>query len=235
MEINFGREKIMPEQKANVNSTGKSGFVERLKEKAAGAVGFKGYVFYFFSSAQYRRIENGKEKIKDSGDVAESAKGNVTEGQYIDEKTGEFISKPTSCKMIPLPSLNPILRVRQTGESFTLNQPVFFIEGKPVWFVMRGYPHSLQMDFENNHFVEKGYSSEEIDAKNYSIYVNRVFRQSGISVNYLFITVVLVIIGILIAVMITTNIYQTKIDNLTNSTGGILALCRFFSQLTLVR
>ena len=135
-----------------------------------------------------------------------------------------FDDKFANAKMFPLPSLNPILRIRATGESFTLNEPAFYLEGKPVWFVKRNFPHSLKFEFLKEHLVERGYSASEIDAKNFSIYVNRIFRQASVSPSLVYIFISIIVIACLVTYLITSGYFQGIItglqETITTLQGG---------------
>ena len=49
-----------------------------------------------------------------------------------------------NCKLIPLPRIEPTLRIRNTGEVFQLGNPSFYLEGKPLFIVVRGIPYSIE-------------------------------------------------------------------------------------------
>lgn len=106
--------------------------------------------------------------------------------------------------MKPLTNIPPTLRWKNTSEMFKLDKPALYIDGLPVFLVLRGYPISISFSFiENNELVnmldekgnkikdndgkeimvkrkrltEKGQSSSEIEAQLRSMYVNNVFRK----------------------------------------------------------
>ena len=49
-----------------------------------------------------------------------------------------------NCKLIPLPRIEPTLKIRNTGEVFQLGNPSFYLEGKPLFIVVRGIPYSIE-------------------------------------------------------------------------------------------
>lgn len=83
-------------------------------------------------------------------------------------------------KLHPLTEVKSTLTIRSTAETFELGKPALFLEGKPLFIVIRGIPYSIELDITNDEtrkiLKEKGYSPSEIDAKINSIYVNRIFR-----------------------------------------------------------
>lgn len=59
-----------------------------------------------------------------------------------------YDSEKLEGKLYPLPRITPTLRIKETAEIFSLDFPAFYIEGKPVFFVFRGYPLTIGFDFK---------------------------------------------------------------------------------------
>lgn len=86
-----------------------------------------------------------------------------------------------NCKLFPLPEVKATVRIASFGETFELGKPAMFLEGKPLFIVVREIPYSIELSLITNKkrskvLQEKGYTPSEIDAKINSIYVNRIFR-----------------------------------------------------------
>jgi len=91
-----------------------------------------------------------------------------------------------NCKLFPLPEVKSTVRISSYSETFQLGKPAMFLEGKPLFIVVREIPYSIELelidnDERNKLLTEKGYTPSEIDAKINSIYVNRIFRAKRLS------------------------------------------------------
>lgn len=109
--------------------------------------------------------------------VKKEVSANIFEGYCLYLYDNENLN----CKMFPLQSIQPTLRIKASNETFALDNPAFYIEGKPVFICLRGNPISISMELMDKNarkiLIEKGYSASEIDAKINSIYTNNIFRK----------------------------------------------------------
>lgn len=80
-------------------------------------------------------MKNLKEKIDSSLKKFLSFAGYVL---YI------YNRESMNCKLIPLPKIEPVLRIRNTGEVFQLGTTSLFLLGKPLFVVLRGVPYALE-------------------------------------------------------------------------------------------
>lgn len=105
------------------------------------------------------------------------------------------------CKLHPLTEIKPTCRVNSTSETFQLGKPAFFIDGKPLFVLVRGIPYSIELKLldkkERKRLDEKGYSASEIDAKVNSIYTNQIFRAKRLNKNDIIIFVLSIITSVL--------------------------------------
>ena len=116
-----------------------------------------------------------------------------------------FMNKK-NCIYITLRKIHPVIRLKKTNEVFKLEKPSFFISGKPIWILKRGNPISIKMELDFEQYVEKGYSSDEIDAKINSIYTNSIFRRNFINKT----TIITLILSNIISIMSTYIIMGVK-------------------------
>ncbi|GAG38239.1 unnamed protein product, partial [marine sediment metagenome] len=101
-----------------------------------------------------------------------------------------------------IPYIAPTLRIRDKNEVFHLGEPALFWDGIPVFVVVRGIPFSLTLDLSKVNvwdknkslIIPKGLSSDEIDAKIHSLYVNRIFRQHTLTPIQMFMIILLMIV-----------------------------------------
>jgi hypothetical protein len=89
------------------------------------------------------------------------------------------------CKLLPLTEIKPTCRINSTAETFQLGKPAMFIDGKPLFVLIRDIPYSIELelltDKTREYIKEKGYSASEIDAKINSVYTNRIFRSKRLN------------------------------------------------------
>lgn len=126
-------------------------------------------------------------------------------------------------KVIPLIYAFPILDIVNLKEFYYLQKPTMFIDGKPIWFVIRGIPISIEFKLKNvsykdgqteslNNFLReieiKGYKPEEIKAKLQSMYAVYLFGKKHLSIkDYLFFILIIIVIG-LIEYLIISSMYS---------------------------
>lgn len=124
-------------------------------------------------------------------------------------------------KLHPLPEIPPTIRIKSTGEKFELGKPAFFIDGKPLFVLLRGIPFSIEIEIKNSKYKiknengekipiieNKGYSANEIDAKLNSIYVNRIFRAKSLTTTH----IIIFILSLLSSVLITSMFWMIYTD-----------------------
>lgn len=158
-----------------------------------------------------------------------------------------FDSDNLTGMMKPLTSIPPTLRWKNTSEMFKLDKPALYIDGLPVFLVLRGYPISISFQFiENNEMVnmldekgqkvldkdgkeimikrkrltEKGQSSSEIEAQLRSMYVNNVFRKKMMDSTVWIVFVLWSLLCIIITYVVCEIILNPKTPS-TDSTGII--------------
>ena len=121
-----------------------------------------------------------------------------------------------NCKLIPLPRLDPTLRIKTTGEVFQLGRPSLYIEGKPLFIIIRGFPFSIDIKLNENRdkLIERGYNPAEIDARIHSIYTQRIFRAPKITLQSIVIVFLLILSSCLVTYMITSMYFQSIIEQL---------------------
>ena len=129
-------------------------------------------------------------------------------------------------EIIPLPKIPPILRIKSSQELIALGKPTMTLEGKQVFFMVRGLPYSIESKIEPQKitdddikylksigltknqldtmterffFTMKGFSASDIDAKLNSIYIQKLTRP-----NKLIFTNIMIILLIMFSTSITT-------------------------------
>ena len=98
------------------------------------------------------------------------------------------------------------IRIKSTKETFNIEKPAFYNNGKPVFICVRGNPNSVSLEFLENKLIEKGYTSAEIDAKIHSIYVNRIFRRTFLNKD----SIILLILSNIISILVTSMYFMVK-------------------------
>lgn len=102
-----------------------------------------------------RRTVSNKKPIKENALDLMGFKGYVLYFYDITQK---------NCEIYPLVSIQPVLKIRATGETFNLNKPAFYLKGKPVFIVSRNFPISRNI-FELKIWDDVGFTEEEITEK----------------------------------------------------------------------
>ncbi|HEC92910.1 MAG TPA: hypothetical protein ENI51_07980 [Candidatus Atribacteria bacterium] len=125
-------------------------------------------------------------------------------------------------KLIPLPRLQSTLRIKNTGEVFNLGKPSMYLEGKPLFIVVREIPFSIDLELDKNRLYEKGYSASEIDAKIHSIYTQRIFRPPRITFQAVILIILTILTSCLITYMLTAMYYNSIIEALKEGKEAML-------------
>lgn len=117
-------------------------------------------------------------------------------------------------RLIPLPKIKPLLELKSKNELYKLEKIAYYLNGKPVFLLVRGIAFSLELEKLENTLRIKGYSADEIQAKLNSIYVNSIFRKGSLQFkDYL----VLILTNIIVA--LTTYII-TYFSVMSSSIGA---------------
>lgn len=113
-------------------------------------------------------------------------------------------------KLIALPQHEPATDLKTTQEVFNLGKPCLFLEGKPLYLVVREIPYSINLELEKHKAIlkEKGYDSQEIKAKIHSIYTYFVFGISRINIQFIVSMILIVICTVLTTFMLTGMYYK---------------------------
>lgn len=107
--------------------------------------------------------------------------------------------KNLNIKIIPLTKINPILDLVNVKEFYFLYRPAMFIDGKPIFLIIRGIPFSFELQLlkDDSNLVKqielKGYSSSEIRALLRSGYTTYLFGRPSLSLAQLLYLVFLII------------------------------------------
>ena len=120
-----------------------------------------------------------------------------------------------SAKLLGITEVNPVLHIRTTKELYLMENPIFIIDGKPIFMIIRGIPYSLEIILNVNRsqhffFKLKGYTPTEIHAKIRSIYTNVLYRQNP-SMKFYFYMICLMTIEALSCHIIYSNYYEARI------------------------
>lgn len=129
-------------------------------------------------------------------------------------------------KVIPLLFAYPILDIVNLKEFYYLQRPSIFIEGIPIWIIIRGIPVSVELNIRNvkltddngnriskkvDDFIReievKGYSPDEIRAKLESMFATYLFGKPTWTLrDYLMFALILIVCG-LIEYLIISSIF----------------------------
>lgn len=129
-------------------------------------------------------------------------------------------------RLFPSKEIKPIFESKSFKEIYYLDKVCYYLDGKPVFLVVRGVPYSLEFAKLQENLTIKGYSASEIEAKINSIYVNSVFRKSAFTFReYLSWLLSLLVCGLSVYILTYFSVsaqYQQNQTIPTNSTvvGG---------------
>jgi len=120
-----------------------------------------------------------------------------------------------SAKLLGITEINPVVHIRNTKELYLIQNPIFVIDGKPIFMVIRGIPYSLEIILNVNKsqyffFELKGYTATEVHAKIKSIYTNVLYRQSPSLKFYLTMLLLMIIEGLMFHI-IYSNYYLSMV------------------------
>jgi len=121
-----------------------------------------------------------------------------------------------SAKLLGITEINPVLHIRNTKELYLVENPIFVIDGKPIFMVIRGIPYTLEIILNVNKsqhffFELKGYTATEVHAKIKSIYTNVLYRQSPSLKFYLTMFLLMIIEGLALHILYA-NYYAEQIQ-----------------------
>lgn len=107
-------------------------------------------------------------------------------------------------RLYPLPLIKPSIELREFSETYALDKVAYYLDGKPVFLVIRGIPYSMEIEQTEKNLTLKGYTASEIQAKLNSVYVNNVFRKGTLQFkDYLVLILSNVITGLSIYIITT--------------------------------
>lgn len=105
-------------------------------------------------------------------------------------------------KLYPISKIKPIIEFKEYKEIYKLDSVAYYLNGKPVFLLLRGIPFSLEMKETEQILTLKGYSASEIEAKINSIYTNHVFRKGSLQFkDYLVLLLTNIITGLAIYII----------------------------------
>lgn len=136
-----------------------------------------------------------------------------------------------SAKLLGITEINPVVHIRNTKELYLIENPIFVIDGKPIFMVIRGIPYSLEIILNVNKsqhffFELKGYTSTEIHAKIKSIYTNVLYRQSPSLKFYLTMFLLMIIEGLALHI-VYANYYEQELQK-EKKGSLIIPISRYF-------
>ena len=165
-------------------SKGVSNFKAEVKKTTQSFIGMQGKLFYFWNKGQSPNFE-------------------VKNLPYIDSE----------------------VEISDKNEIYQLGEPACFWDGVPCFFVIRGVPFSIKLDFtviptikdnidrndianmyidkDKNVVIPAGLRPSDIHAKVKSPFIQRLFRQHGLSPNQILTIILMLIITALTTYMIT--------------------------------
>jgi hypothetical protein len=99
------------------------------------------------------------------------------------------------------------LEISRYGETYDISKTAFYIDGKPVFLIIKDIPMSLEFkefDKKAKSFELKGYSAAEINSRINSVYVNTIFRKGNLQFkDYLVILLSNIITGLVVYILTT--------------------------------
>lgn len=119
-------------------------------------------------------------------------------------------------KIIPLREINPVLDIVNLKEMYFLYRPALFIDGNPVFLLIRGIPISFELKLIKNDNVIKeieldGYTASEVRAKLRSGYTTYIFGKPSLSLQQLLFIIFLIISLLLLEYIIISTIFRSLI------------------------
>ena len=125
-------------------------------------------------------------------------------------------------KLVEIEDLTSIVTFKDSEEKIKLDEPAFYLRDKPVFIVVRGNPLSIKLELLEESFVEKGYSSDEINAKIESIYTNEIFKRKFVSTEWIVAWILSIFLSIAATLLITLlSTGGAVLPGNATTTGGI--------------
>ena len=122
--------------------------------------------------------------------------------------------KNLNIKIIPLTKINPILDLTNVKEFYFLYRPAMFIDGKPVFLVIRGIPLSFELKLlkDDSNMVKQieldGYSASEVRALLRSGFTTYLFGKPNMSLTQMLYFIFLVISIMLVEYIVLSTIFM---------------------------
>lgn len=116
-------------------------------------------------------------------------------------------------KIIPLTNVNPVLDITNTKEFYYLYRPALFIDGKPIFLIIRGIPISFELKLikDNSNLIQSielaGYTPQEIRAKLKSGHSTYIFGKPNLSLSQLLWIIFLMVSICLIEYIVISSIF----------------------------
>lgn len=105
----------------------------------------------------------------------------------------------------PMQRIEPVLVISKFKQMFKVDKPSRMLNGKPVFTFVSHYPVSIQYEMirdENRvKLKEKGYTSDDLHAKIYSLYVNKIFRKGTLDSNVIIIFILSILGSVLATIL----------------------------------
>lgn len=115
----------------------------------------------------------------------------------------------------------------ETNERFELDKPAFYLEGKPIWILIRGLPFSLEFeDFDSKKMKDltiKIPSASEIEIKAKSLYTKMIFGKKMYDSSIYLITMLICVLVGLIVHLIDRIYFENKINEILNPTNNTIS------------
>ena len=121
--------------------------------------------------------------------------------------------KNLNIKIIPLLQINPILDLSNVKEFYFLYRPAMFIDGKPIFLLIRGIPLSFELNIikDTNNMLSQiqlaGFTAQETRALLKSGFTTYLFGKPMLTLNQLLFLVFLFITCQLIQYIVLTSIF----------------------------
>ncbi len=135
-----------------------------------------------------------------------------------------FDIRKMECRLKGLPKLASHITYSETNEKFQLDKPSFFLNGKPVWMVIRNFPLSIDfedmnLDSEISKLKFRLPTASEIEAKTKSLYAKMIFGKKMIDSTYFLISFLLcVLVGLVVHLIDRIMFSQKPSESITNAT-----------------
>lgn len=120
-----------------------------------------------------------------------------------------YNDKHLESTIFPIPVITNNFRLKSTQETFSLGKASYYLNGKPVYVLVRKIPFSIpfRLRYSKRYKMvlqDKGYTSDQIDAILNSIHVNHIFRAKRLTTQDLLLWLLSILCSVLITAMTFT-------------------------------